>query len=174
MTIKGVEIHFKDEGPRRAPVLMRPMVVLRPVRSFQARISRSNTHEPSTIANSRMAHARCRSKRWSSPTGCRAEPMSMPEFSHVVTLAEAGADVALLHNTILPNFGTMIRWRAHAHVIRQPVGWFESDFAGRIANKIIQAGEAIEIGVNLTIDAAWYALVFVVVAIECLPSMGQG
>ncbi|MCF8510687.1 MAG: multidrug ABC transporter ATP-binding protein, partial [Rhodobacteraceae bacterium] len=44
-------------------------------------------------------------------------------------------NVALLHNTILPNFGTMIRWRAHAHVIRQPVGWFESDFAGRIANR---------------------------------------
>jgi ATP-binding cassette, subfamily B, multidrug efflux pump len=38
----------------------------------------------------------------------------------------AGADVALLHNTILPNFGTMIRWRAHAHVLRQPVGWFET------------------------------------------------
>ena len=32
------------------------------------------------------------------------------------------ANVALLHNTILPNFGTMIRWRAHSHVIRQPVG----------------------------------------------------
>lgn len=34
-------------------------------------------------------------------------------------------NVALLHNTILPNFGTMIRWRSHRHVIRQPVGWFE-------------------------------------------------
>ena len=52
------------------------------------------------------------------------------------------ADVALLHNTILPNFGTMIRWRAHRHVIRQPVGWFESDFAGRIANRIMQTPPA--------------------------------
>jgi ATP-binding cassette, subfamily B, multidrug efflux pump len=32
----------------------------------------------------------------------------------------------------------MIRWRAHRHVLRQPVGWFESDFAGRIANRIMQ------------------------------------
>ena len=54
----------------------------------------------------------------------------------------AGADVALLHNTILPNFGTMIRWRAHAHVLRQPVGWFESDFAGRISNRIMQTPPA--------------------------------
>jgi ATP-binding cassette subfamily B multidrug efflux pump len=50
--------------------------------------------------------------------------------------------VALLHNSILPNFGTMIRWRAHNHVIRQPVGWFESDFAGRIANRIMQTPPA--------------------------------
>jgi ABC-type multidrug transport system fused ATPase/permease subunit len=51
----------------------------------------------------------------------------------------AGGSVGLLHNTILTNFGTMMRWRAHRHVLRQPVGWFESDFAGRIANRIMQA-----------------------------------
>jgi ATP-binding cassette, subfamily B, multidrug efflux pump len=47
----------------------------------------------------------------------------------------AGGSVGLLHNTIMTNFGTMMRWRAHRHVLRQPVGWFESDFAGRIANR---------------------------------------
>ncbi|MEM6372082.1 MAG: ABC transporter ATP-binding protein [Pseudomonadota bacterium] len=56
-------------------------------------------------------------------------------------------DVLLLNNTILPNFGTLIRWRAHKHVLRQSVGWFENDFAGRIANRIMQtprsAGEVI-------------------------------
>ena len=56
-------------------------------------------------------------------------------------------DVALLNNTILPNFGTLIRWRAHKHVLRQSVGWFENDFAGRIANRIMQtppaAGEVV-------------------------------
>ena len=59
----------------------------------------------------------------------------------------AGGSVGLLHNTIMTNFGTMMRWRAHRHVLRQPVGWFESDFAGRIANRIMQtppaAGEAV-------------------------------
>jgi len=57
------------------------------------------------------------------------------------------ADVLLLNNAILPNFGTLIRWRAHKHVLRQSVGWFENDFAGRIANRIMQtppaAGEVI-------------------------------
>jgi ATP-binding cassette subfamily B multidrug efflux pump len=67
-------------------------------------------------------------------------------FVLILRPAISGIDVALLHNTILPNFGTMIRWRAHRHVLRQPVGWFENDFAGRIANRIMQtppaAGEA--------------------------------
>ncbi len=57
------------------------------------------------------------------------------------------ADAALLNNAIMPNFGTLIRWRAHRHVLRQSVGWFENDFAGRIANRIMQtppaAGEAV-------------------------------
>jgi ATP-binding cassette subfamily B multidrug efflux pump len=72
------------------------------------------------------------------------------------------AKVALLHNTIMPNFGTMIRWRAHAHVIRQPVGWFESDFAGRIANRIMQTPPAAGDAVFQTFDAVAFASVTVV------------
>ncbi len=71
-------------------------------------------------------------------------------------------NVALLHNTILPNFGTMIRWRAHRHVIRQPVGWFESDFAGRIANRIMQTPPAAGDAVFQTFDAMAFASVTVV------------
>ena len=70
-------------------------------------------------------------------------------------------NIALLHNTILPNFGTMIRWRAHAHVIRQPVGWFESDFAGRIANRIMQTPPAAGDAVFQTFDAVAFASVTV-------------
>ena len=69
----------------------------------------------------------------------------------------AGVDMALLHNTILPNFGTMIRWRAHSHVLRQPVGWFEGDFAGRIANRIMQAPPAAGEAVFQTFDAVAFA-----------------
>ncbi|QLQ20354.1 MAG: ABC transporter ATP-binding protein [Exiguobacterium profundum] len=70
--------------------------------------------------------------------------------------------VALLHNTIIPNFATMIRWRAHAHVLRQPVGWFESDFAGRIANRIMQTPAAAADAVFQVFDAMAFASVTVV------------
>ncbi len=74
----------------------------------------------------------------------------------------AGADVALLHNTILPNFGTMIRWRAHSHVMRQPVGWFENDFAGRISNRIMQTPPAAGDAVFQTFDAVTFAIVTII------------
>ena len=68
-----------------------------------------------------------------------------------------GINVALLHNTILTNFGTMMRFRAHAHILRQPVGWFESDFAGRIANRIMQAPPAAGEAVFQVFDAVAFA-----------------
>ena len=43
----------------------------------------------------------------------------------------------------------LVRWQSHWHVIRQSWTFFQNDFAGRIANKVMQAGEAIETGVNL-------------------------
>ena len=80
----------------------------------------------------------------------------------------AGADVALLHNTILPNFGTLIRWRAHRHVLRQPVGWFENDFAGRIANRIMQTPPAAGDAVFQTFDAVAFAVTTVIGSIALL------
>jgi len=80
----------------------------------------------------------------------------------------AGIDVALLHNTILPNFGTMMRWRAHRHVLRQPVGWFENDFAGRIANRIMQTPPAAGEALFQVLDAVTFALTTVIGAMILL------
>jgi ATP-binding cassette subfamily B multidrug efflux pump len=71
-------------------------------------------------------------------------------------------DVALLNNTILPNFGTLIRWRAHKHVLRQSVGWFENDFAGRIANRIMQTPPAAGEAVFQVFDAITFSLAYVI------------
>ncbi|WP_170382270.1 ABC transporter ATP-binding protein [Ruegeria atlantica] len=71
-------------------------------------------------------------------------------------------DVLLLNNTILPNFGTIIRWRAHKHVLRQSVGWFENDFAGRIANRIMQTPPAAGEAVFQVFDAISFSLAYLV------------
>ncbi|MBL9057893.1 MAG: ABC transporter ATP-binding protein, partial [Rhodobacteraceae bacterium] len=86
-----------------------------------------------------------------------AEVLGVAFVVLVIRPAVGVTGVALLHNTILTNFGTMMRWRAHAHVLRQPVGWFESDFAGRIANRIMQAPPAAGEAVFQTFDAVAFA-----------------
>lgn len=80
----------------------------------------------------------------------------------------SGTNTALLHNSILPNFGTLIRLRAHSHVLRQPVGWFESDFAGRLANRIMQTPPAAGEAVFQTFDAVAFASVTVIGALLVL------
>ncbi|KKB12187.1 hypothetical protein VE25_09050 [Devosia geojensis] len=80
-------------------------------------------------------------------------------------------DTLIRNHSIVPNLVNIVRWQSHWHVIRQSWTFFQNDFAGRIANKIMQAGESIETAVNLGIDAAWYALIFVVVAVFVLAGM---
>ncbi|MBI6629333.1 ABC transporter ATP-binding protein [Pontibaca salina] len=70
--------------------------------------------------------------------------------------------VLFLNNAILPNFGTLIRWRAHKHVLRQSVGWFENDFAGRIANRIMQTPPAAGEVIFQVFDAISYSLAYVI------------
>ncbi|KIN74404.1 ABC transporter ATP-binding protein [Sulfitobacter guttiformis] len=79
-------------------------------------------------------------------------------------------DVALINNAILPNFGTLIRWRAHRQVLRQSVGWFENDFAGRIANRIMQTPPAAGEVVFQAFDAISFSLAYLIGAAILLTS----
>ncbi len=71
-------------------------------------------------------------------------------------------DVGILNNAILPNYGTLFRWRAHKHVLRQSVGWFENDFAGRIANRIMQTPPAAGEAVFQVFDAITFSIAYLV------------
>lgn len=77
-------------------------------------------------------------------------------------------DVLLLNNAILPGLGALIRWRAHRHVLRQPVGWFENDFAGRIANRIMQTPSSAGEAVFQVFDAITFAVAYIVGAVILL------
>jgi ATP-binding cassette subfamily B multidrug efflux pump len=76
--------------------------------------------------------------------------------------------VLLLNQTIMPNIGTLVRWRAHRHVMRQSVGWFEDDFAGRIANRIMQTPPAVGEVVFQVFDALAFAAAYLIGAIILL------
>ena len=71
-------------------------------------------------------------------------------------------DVLILNNALLPNYGTLWRWRAHRQVLRQSVGWFENDFAGRIANRIMQTPPAAGEAMFQVFDAISFSLAYLI------------
>ena len=68
----------------------------------------------------------------------------------------------------MPNVGTIVRWRSNRHVLRQSVDWFQSDFAGRIANRMMQTAPAVGEATFQTFDAMVYAAVYLVGALWLL------
>jgi ATP-binding cassette subfamily B multidrug efflux pump len=73
-----------------------------------------------------------------------------------------GLDVALLNNAILPQYSTLYRWRGHRQVLRQSVGFYENDFAGRIANRVMQGPVSAAEAVFQIFDAIAFALAYLV------------
>src|SRR5215469_11882147 len=68
--------------------------------------------------------------------------------------------VVLINQIVNPGLSNMIRWQNHWHVVRQSWTFFQNDFAGRIANRVIQAGPALRESVVMSFDAAWYIIVY--------------
>jgi ATP-binding cassette subfamily B multidrug efflux pump len=66
----------------------------------------------------------------------------------------------VMNQGINPGFTSLIRWQAHRLVSRQGWAFFQEDFAGRIANRVMQAGPALRESVVQTITAVWYILVY--------------
>jgi ATP-binding cassette subfamily B multidrug efflux pump len=71
---------------------------------------------------------------------------------------------------IIPGVTSMIRWQAHWHVIRQGLPFFQEDFAGRIANRVMQAGPALRESIVQSVNAVWYILVYGTGAVLTLAS----
>ena len=70
------------------------------------------------------------------------------------------ADVALRHNTLIPGATSLIRWQSHWHVVRQSWSYFQNDFAGRIANRVMQTANSLRESAMAAIRAVWYIAVY--------------
>lgn len=63
---------------------------------------------------------------------------------------------------IIPFFGNLIRRQSHWYVLRHSLSYFQSDFAGRIANKVQQLGPSIRDVMTQFIGAVMYVAVFII------------
>jgi ATP-binding cassette, subfamily B, multidrug efflux pump len=72
------------------------------------------------------------------------------------------------NQAINANVTNMIRWQTHRHVVRQSWAFFQNDFAGRIANRIMQTGPALRESVVSCVTAVWYVVVYGATALVLL------
>jgi ATP-binding cassette subfamily B multidrug efflux pump len=74
------------------------------------------------------------------------------------------ADISIRHNALIPGATSLIRWQSHWHVVRQSWPFFQNDFAGRIANRVMQTAHALRESTMSSIRAVWYIVVYGVTA----------
>ena len=66
----------------------------------------------------------------------------------------------LQHQAITPGLTARIRWQQHQYVVRQSLSFFQNDYAGRIANRIMQTGASLRESAVQIVDALWYVSVY--------------
>lgn len=66
----------------------------------------------------------------------------------------------LVHQAINPNMTNLIRWQNHSYVLKQSINFFQNDFAGRIAQRIMQTGNSLRDSVVQIVDAIWHVLIY--------------
>jgi len=68
----------------------------------------------------------------------------------------------LLNFAISPGITAATRWQNHRYVLRQSMTFFQNDFAGRVAQKVMQTGHSVrEVVVNV-VDGLWLLIIYVV------------
>ncbi|SCY05684.1 ATP-binding cassette, subfamily B, multidrug efflux pump [Nitrosospira sp. Nl5] len=91
---------------------------------------------------------------------------AMPMLVGMALLVLIGRPLAILidslvrHNAVVPGVTSLIRWQSHWHVVRQNWPFFQKDFAGRIANRVMQTSHAVRESVMKSIHAVWYIAVY--------------
>ncbi|MGZ0786995.1 ABC transporter ATP-binding protein [Pseudomonas saponiphila] len=68
----------------------------------------------------------------------------------------------LMHQTINPGMTSLIRWQNHSYVLRQSLNFFQNDFAGRIAQRIMQTGYSLQDSSVQVIDALWHVTIYAI------------
>ncbi|MFP4125288.1 MAG: ABC transporter ATP-binding protein [Alphaproteobacteria bacterium] len=76
-----------------------------------------------------------------------------------------GLHALLINQGVTAGFTNLVRWQTHRWVLRQNLGFFQNDFAGRIANKIMQTGPSLRESVIQVVDALWFVSIYTLSAL---------
>ncbi|GGX56942.1 ABC transporter ATP-binding protein [Saccharospirillum salsuginis] len=77
----------------------------------------------------------------------------------------------VIHQTLLGNYPMVIRWMAHRYLLKQSLSFYQNDFAGRIATKVMQTSLSVRETVMKMLDVLVYILVYFTAMIVMLAQL---
>lgn len=66
----------------------------------------------------------------------------------------------MVNQALIPGLTGRVRWQQHRYVVRQSLAFFHNDYAGRIANRIMQTGASLRESAVQIVDAIWFVSVY--------------
>lgn len=67
----------------------------------------------------------------------------------------------LIHQTISGNYSSQIRWQLHSYLLNQSLSFFNEEYAGSLANKVMQTSVAVRTAVMKLIDVMVHLIVYI-------------
>ena len=68
---------------------------------------------------------------------------------------------SLMQLGLIPALTFSVRWQSYRYVLRQSLAFFQNDFAGRVAQKVLQTGPSLRETVAGSIEGLWTLLIYV-------------
>lgn len=67
---------------------------------------------------------------------------------------------SIIHQALLGNYPMRIRWQAHRYLLGQSLSFYQNEFAGRIATKVMQTALSVREAVMKTLDVLLFVTVY--------------
>ena len=75
---------------------------------------------------------------------------------------------SFVHQALLGNYPMRVRWQAHRYLLGQSLSFFQDEFAGRIATKVMQTALSVREAVMKTLDVLLYVTVYFIGMVSVL------
>ena len=76
----------------------------------------------------------------------------------------------IVHQTLMGNFPMTVRWLAHRYLLNQSYGFFQNEFSGRIATKVMQTALAVRDTVMKLLDVILFVVIYLMTALILVAS----
>ena len=76
----------------------------------------------------------------------------------------------LIHQTLMGNFPMIVRWQAHRYLLNQSYAFFQQEFSGRIATKLMQTSLAVRETVMKVLDVMLFIVIYLITTLLLVAS----